>query len=531
MFKLLLVVNTIRYLRPVQIRYQIWYRIRRNFRKAIGFKYPLSVEKKAESLRFAPWIDKYPSFHHNTFSFLNISKTFSQDINWNESEYGKLWLYNLNYMDYLLQPGMTRETGLKLIDHFIEKLHPDFIGLEPYPIALRGINWIKFFSKYDIQDERYTGSLYAQYRILFDNLEFHLLGNHLLEDGFSLFFAGFFFRDLKLYQKAREILYEQLDEQILQDGAHFELSTMYHQIILDRLLDCINVLQNNTRFDDQKNFLSFLSDKASKMVSWLARMTFANGNIPLMNDASPGIAPSSKQLFEYAARLGFPTPWVASSEFLPLSSSGYRRHNEARYECILDIGPIGPAYQPGHAHVDTFNFVLNINNKPCIIDAGISTYEPGKTRLKERGTASHNTVTILDKNSSEVWSSFRVARRAKVTILKDEDTHIIARHDGYQPWGAVHERSWTFSDEKIEIIDTLTGKVTEGKAHLWLPPGLNPVTIGQTIQIDSVRISFTKAKSIEIIEKEIPNGFNRYTITKMIEIAFYRELTTIIEME
>ena len=33
-------------------------------------------------------------------------------------------------------------------------------------------------------------------------------------------------------------------------------------------------------------------------------------------------------------------------------------------------------------------------------------------RQKERGTAMHNTVAINNLNSSEVWSGFRVARRA-----------------------------------------------------------------------------------------------------------------------
>ncbi len=53
-----------------------------------------------------------------------------------------------------------------------------------------------------------------------------------------------------------------------------------------------------------------------------------------------------------------------------------------------------PSYQPGHAHADTFNFVLNIHNEPLIVDTGISTYEANETRLKERGTAAHNTVTV-----------------------------------------------------------------------------------------------------------------------------------------
>ena len=65
-----------------------------------------------------------------------------------------------------------------------------------------------------------------------DNIEYHILGNHLLENGFSLFFGAYYFQDEKFYVKAKKILTDELDEQILEDGAHFELSSMYHQIML-----------------------------------------------------------------------------------------------------------------------------------------------------------------------------------------------------------------------------------------------------------------------------------------------------------
>ena len=81
--------------------------------------------------------------------------------------------------------------------------------------------------------------------ILLDNLEYHLLGNHLLENGFSLLFGAYYFQDENLYKKAKEILEKELNEQILDDGAHFELSPMYHQLMLFRVLDCINLVKHN----------------------------------------------------------------------------------------------------------------------------------------------------------------------------------------------------------------------------------------------------------------------------------------------
>ena len=71
------------------------------------------------------------------------------------------------------------------------------------------------------------------------------------------------------------------------------------------------------------------------------------------------------------------------------------------------------SYQPGHSHADTLNFVLNINDKPFILDSGVSTYMDNKLRKWQRSTDAHNTVVVNGLNSSQVWKSFQ-GNRAKV---------------------------------------------------------------------------------------------------------------------
>ena len=552
---LLKYVHTVKHLKPIQIKYQIWYRLRKIIRSKTGFKYSLSIEKEGKALNLVPDITKYTSYEKGTFYFLNREKDFEGNIDWNYNKYGKLWTYNLNYFDFLNQEQLESKTGLKLIDDFISKLNQQSMGLEPYPIALRSINWVKFLSQHSFftpresaapaarnkQDnsprsprvsaafsarKKIDASLYAQYQILLANLEYHLLANHLLENGFSLLFGAFYFRDETLYSKAKKIITDQLQEQILNDGGHFELSPMYHQIILDRLLDSINLVQNNYRFDSQERLLNQMQDKAQKMLNWLNQMTFSNGQIPLLNDAAPGIAPPTHQLNDYATRLNLMSenssnPWT-------LYESGYRRYNGTNYECILDIGHIGPSYQPGHAHADTFNCVLNVKNEPILVDTGISTYDTGKTRLTERGTSAHNTVTVQDKNSSEVWSSFRVARRAKVKIIKEKRKNIVACHDGYKRIGTFHRREWCFSENQIKVNDTLTGKLVEGIAHFWLAPGLAPILEANEVKVNSVLISFHNSTHINLIPTKIPHGYNRFLDSYKIEIMFKHHLNTII---
>jgi hypothetical protein len=448
------------------------------------------------------------------------------NIDWNEKKHGKLWAYILNYMDYLLQHGMGLVQGVELIKEFIRALPANFTGLEPYPISLRGINWIKFLSRNNINDPEINQSLYSQYQILAEKPEYHLLGNHLLENGFSMLFGAFYFNDKHLYIKAKKIIEKELYEQILSDGAHFELSPMYHQIILEHLFDCINLVLSNNRFSGQELLVEFMKEKAVNMLYWIKEMTFSNGNIPMLNDSASGISPTTRQLIEYAATLNIKYETLN----LKLSSCGYRKFSTGNYECVIDIGQIGPSYQPGHAHADTFNFVLNINTKPLIIDTGISTYEMGEIRLNERGTAAHNTVTVQDKNSSEVWSSFRVARRANVKILNEDEKSVIAQHNGYRRLGTIHQREWKFSEKQLIIVDTLLGKISQGKMHLWLSPQSNPKKNGNIIEIGNVTVNFDNADSIALISTQIPNGFNRTSSTFKIEIIFRERLITLINL-
>jgi hypothetical protein len=452
-------------------------------------------------------IVSYASVNDKTFTFLNLSHTFENDIDWNYAEFGKLWTYNLTYFDYLQQERMSEERGIELIHDFIEKIPSHKDAMEPFPTSLRGINWVKFLSMHHIRDKEIDNSLYAQYQILMDNLEYHLLGNHLLENGFSLLFGAYYFQDEKLYAKAKEILTVELEEQILNDGAHFELSPMYHQIMLFRVLDCINLVENNT-FHEQE-LLALLKIKASIMLGWLGNITYKNGDIPLLNDSTNGIAPTSKELFAYASRLNIEAETVA------LKESGYRKVTNSRYECVVDIGNIGPNYIPGHAHADTFNFELYVDGKLFIVDVGLSTYETNARRTEERSTASHNSVEVSNENSSKVWGGFRVADRATVTEIKESKQKIMASHDGYmKKFGILHTREWQFEENKIVIKDSLNKKVhAVARLHFH-----TDVTKGEILK------ALVSDKKIHFVNYKYSPEFNILVNAIAVEIAFEKDL-------
>ena len=346
--KVILLFNTVKYLKFKQIYFRLFYFLRTRLRKIIGFRYKYLNNSNSNTLKLIESIENNSRYEYKKFTFLNMSKQFNKNIDWNYSDFGKLWTYNLTYFEYLQQ-----KDNVSLIYNFIDNIENVKDGLEPFPISLRAINWIKFLTYNNIKDKKIDDNLYSQYYILLDNLEYHLLGNHLLENGFSLLFGSYYFEDEKLYDKAIKILIQELNEQILTDGGHFELSPMYHQIMLFRVLDTINLIQNNNWKNQEQ--LKFFSVKAELMLGWLENISYQNGDIPLLNDSANKIAPTSKELFEYANNLKL------KIKNLILKESGYRKIVNKNYECIVDIGNIGAKYIPGHAHADTFNFEIYID--------------------------------------------------------------------------------------------------------------------------------------------------------------------------
>ncbi|HHH51543.1 MAG TPA: prenyltransferase, partial [Campylobacterales bacterium] len=181
----ILLFNTVKFLKPIQIWYRLYYFARKKIRDTIGKKPLFSKESTIKLLNLIESIHIIDCYKgQNRFIFLNLDKKFEGKIDWNYSEYGKLWTYNLTYFDYLSQDN--QEDNLSLMNSFVDDISTIKDGLEPFPISLRGINWIKYLSYNSIRDKNIENSLYAQYYILLDNLEYHLLGNHLLENGFSL---------------------------------------------------------------------------------------------------------------------------------------------------------------------------------------------------------------------------------------------------------------------------------------------------------------------------------------------------------
>ena len=480
----------------------------------------------------------------NRFCFLNRSVTFEHEPGWQDSDRSRLWRFHLHYFDIVqdlaiwsaVEKGAPAyETFRRLIDSWIDRnsfLSGD--GWHPYTISVRLANWLLAVPTFDtrmLDDDvfrnRFIGSLFGQAQMLFDDLELDVRGNHIIKNLRALLIAGVCFEGTQpslWFERSLELLKQEFVEQILPDGGHFERTPGYH---LEVLKDCLEIaiwLRSNT----QKVCL-WLDDALVRMLNYLVKILPPDGRLPLLKDTAEYPAPGDLLA---AGSLYLDSPKYKKTDAFGLypvllfGSVGWKKFNDwpvnrasQRSVCcretghfvmrddpngvflIFDAGKPSPDYLPAHAHSDMLSYELTIHGLPVVVDSGVYEYTPGEWRDFFRSTRAHNTVEIDGKNQSEVWSSFRMARRARPgpVAWKEADDHVYVRgsHNGYRTLAApaIHQRTvvwqkgcfWLFVDEisgrgsvktasyihlhpKLSFVrvDSASWKVQECPFPLWL---------------------------------------------------------------
>lgn len=394
-------------------------------------------------------------------TLIGITQNITPASIWHETSLDKLWRYHLHYFDYIntSEKHVWQQALMQRWCQENSRQRGD--GWEPYPTSRRIVNWIKWLLQNEQVDSTLYISLATQIRYLTRCLEYHLLANHLFANAKALIFAGAFFsgkEGARWLKKGYALLQQEVSQQILMDGGHIERSPMYHAIVLHDLLDCINMLQAY-----HLSVPKLWMKHAQHMLIWLRYLSHPDGEIAFFNDSTSQMSENIHALTAYYDRI-YPrekisSPGVASC-LLP--DSGFARLQNADLVLIADVGGIAPHYQPGHAHAETLSFELSLGSQRVFVNSGISTYNVGTKRLRQRGTAAHNTVVIDGQNSSQVWQGFRVAQRANVIacdcMLSNAGLKLQATHDGY--WDSkkvLHQRTWCMSDKCITIRDCVLG--------------------------------------------------------------------------
>lgn len=434
----LLLWHTLRHLRPIQWRYRLRaaalalaYRVApRLVRASIERRVPAAPALR-NPLRAVDWFQKHHTGQHGMFSveeilggkfrFLHLEKQFSSAAAWQNPEFTYLWDFNLHYFEYLpalaaqwrTAPGDGRERIIAVLAELLESWIqgnpcPVKPAWHPYPTSLRIVNWIKTLQQCpDLARPAVLRSLYAQTLWLERNIEGHLMVNHYLENGRALLAAGLYFGGRagdRWRSRGERMVRSELAEEWLPRGGHFERSPMYHAILTEGLLD------THAQLIAAGAASEWLRAPLVKMCDWLAAIRTPDAWFPLFNDAAFGISCRPDEILANAERMiGYRLP----QHLQPVSDCDQLwllRTDD--FVCAIDGAPIGPDYNPGHAHADNLSFEAWYRGEKLVVDPGVYTYDPGPTRDWLRSSLSHNTVVVNSLDQSEPWSGFRVARRS-----------------------------------------------------------------------------------------------------------------------
>ena len=520
--------QTVKYLKWQQVFYRFYYPLKRCFYNNISKKTHFFNESnmQVDQICFdADFDGQFPIYSNdkglylpntNTFLFLNKPHSFGAEIDWHFRANGLLWAFHLHYFDWLNDDNLSVEYNLDTVLQYIDKQDKSYLFSHSYPASLRVVNWVKFLIKNRIYTSSIIASLKTQTKRLYHFPEYEILGNHLLQNGIALVWAGVFLNDKKVLQKGSNILLEQLSEQVLADGVHFEKSFAYQSILVKNLMDLMIFLKPK---NECKIIFNEIKIKVKLMLSTLSVLVDKEGFYFCIGDANKEMSINFNELMIVAQNLS-----INIEEFC-WGESGFRVLGQSTdYQLFFNSGIIKSTYQPGHSHADAFSVCLNVKGRPVIVDRGVSTYENNDNRILERSTIAHNTLNVNLDNSADVWASFRMGKRPSVFCLSNTDRIIDYKHNGYfSKYKIWHRRRVEQEADKIEISDYLYGWNGENAQLVYhFHPDQKVAINDKIIEIDNINMFFSNCSFI-IEDYLFCEGFDLTRIAKRVVCAVEAE--------
>lgn len=407
------------------------------------------------------------------YCFLNQSRRLPDPVDWRLEGWPNaphLWRFHLHYHEFLLDllaaglgdgdPAWA-ERAWRLVGQWIEHnplRDPRVLAdaWHPYCISRRLPVWVLLWSAAAPPEgmaDRVAASLASQATFLEDHLERDLGGNHLLENARALVVAGAMLEGPdagRWLGTGERVLREQLAEQILPHGEHFERAPMYHAQMLEAVLDVRDAASTLL-----PELGALCAETARRMAAFLREILHPDGELPLLGDSCLGEAPPAAGLI---ARAGVgeaeaaAEPVVAGGQAPPRPSPGARTvgdywvYRQGNSFLLFDAGPVGPDHLPAHAHADLLGVEASVRGRRLIVDSGVSGYEDDPMRRHCRGTAAHNVLQIDRRDQCDMWAQFRMGYRGWPRGLASGETHGFhwarARHNAYRRLGVPVVGRW-----------------------------------------------------------------------------------------
>lgn len=418
--------------------------------------------------------------------FLLINERHTVDVTkWEVPGASHLWNFNLHYFEWgVALSASWRDTKderyltcfKRLVRSWMDACsYGEGDAWHPYTISLRLVNWLIAMDLFDgmlQKDEEFfvamRESTYRQYRHLLVNQETHLRANHWWENIKTLVIISAAFGEQTVLDRMTKRLEQQLDEQILSDGVHFERSLMYHKLVLEGMLR-VWVASRELGFVLPSNFLEKLKLMLDAMVSLERGM----GKTPFFNDAADGVAKDCDQLVAACERL---LGMDADGSKMAFPAAGYYKLYDGDIAVMFDAGMPGPSYMLGHAHCDCLSFELSYKGEPVIVNSGTYAYQ-SELRPYFRSTAAHNTVMVGGEDQMECWGEHRVGKGYPKVVVSELDASRIVASMALAS-GVSVQRTLAIDGTFLSLSDSvIDGGKAEILSFIHLAPGARSIEL------------------------------------------------------
>jgi hypothetical protein len=317
-------------------------------------------------------------------------------------------------------------------------------------VAMRALSWVwldRLAGEHMAADRRHVllVSLYQHGCFLEHNLSIYFSPNtHLLGEAVALHTLGVSYPEFPHSARWRalgaELVEEQMQKQVHDDGAHFEQSAYYHVYALDFFLWHALLAETPARYQE----------KLVRMAEYLDALTGAAGRIPAIGDEDGGrvFHPYGDRsnfgratLATCGVRFGRPE-WIRTADDLTeqaawwlgpeardkelasqaealsrlFPDSGMAVMTGGDVQIVVKAGGFGPA-TAGHSHSDALSLVCRQGTVDLLVDSGTYTYLANpKSRDWFRGSGAHNTIRIDERDQAIPAGPFRWEGRPVVRI-------------------------------------------------------------------------------------------------------------------
>ncbi|MBU1933605.1 MAG: glycosyltransferase [Candidatus Omnitrophica bacterium] len=378
--------------------------------------------------------------------------------------------------------------------------NPLYIGINwasPLEVSLRLISWCwayKFIEESnvlpEIEKKEFLTAIYNQTEFISRNLSRYSSGNnHLIGEACGLIITAISFPEFKKSQdwldKGKRILFEEIIKQVHPDGVTKEQAFHYQAFIMELFIITARLFMKN-----DIEIPKAVMDRFSSMSEFIMNIMDKSGNIPHIGDSDDGRALRLSERGDFnvfrsilssasiiSGREDFKDKgcsfqeehyWLFGIEGLKkyraiadidleldsrfFEKGGYAVLRKKSKVFIMDCGELGYSSIAAHGHADLFSVTLSVDGVEFLIDPGTYLYHAGnRWRDYFRGTTAHNTVSVNNKNQSEITGPFMWGRRVMPEIQKwmssGETDYISA---SYANCAVMHKRSVLF--DKISEI-------------------------------------------------------------------------------